>query len=116
MRYAWQLLEEKKRPVITISPDDSALRAAQLMNDAHVGALVVTRGDDVVGILSERDVLRRLVVPRLDPASTPVRAIMTCPVITCSSDTPLDDIRALVRNRRIRHVPRTAFRHSHDRL
>ena len=43
MRYAWQLLEEKKRPVITISPDDSALRAAQLMNDAHVGALVRNR-------------------------------------------------------------------------
>jgi len=75
------------------------------MNDAHVGALVVTRTDDVVGILSERDVLRRLVVPRLDPASTPVRSIMTSPVITCAADTPLDDIRALVRNRRIRHVP-----------
>lgn len=105
MRYVWQLVEEKDRPVLTVSPEKSALDAAHLLDTHHIGALVVVRDEQIVGIISERDILRRVVVRQRDPARTSVAEIMTSPVRTCSLQDTLDEVRTVIRNERIRHVP-----------
>ena len=105
MRTISQLLAEKPGPVAVVSPGDTVLRAVELLDEHHVGALVVTRGETVVGIFSERDLVRRVVVRRLDPAGVRVEKVMTTPVFCCQSGTTLDEVRTLMRQKRIRHVP-----------
>jgi CBS domain-containing protein len=106
MRTIGQLLNQKGNKVVTVRPEETVLDAAEVMNEHHIGAVVVTRdGDDVVGIFTERDILRRVVAERRDPVQTRVREVMTSTVACCSPNTPLDEVRALMRNRRIRHVP-----------
>lgn len=99
------ILDRKGPKVVTIVPDDSVLTAAKLMNQLRIGGVVVVEDDEIVGIFTERDILRRIVAERIDPATTPLREVMTSPVITCSPDAPLDEVRALITEKRIRHMP-----------
>jgi CBS domain-containing protein len=64
------ILDRKGATVVTIVPDDSVLTAAKLMNQMRIGGVIVVEDDDIVGIFTERDVLRRVVAERLDPATT----------------------------------------------
>jgi len=100
-----ELLSIKGSRVVSISFDATVRQAAELMNDHHVGALVVLDTQQVAGIFTERDVLRRVVAAGLNPASTIVGKVMSEPVICVSEETPLDDVRALFRDRKIRHLP-----------
>jgi CBS domain-containing protein len=81
------------------------LDAARLMNEHHIGGVVVMEGGRCAGIFTERDVLRRVVGAGLDPVSTPVRDVMTTTLLTVTADTPIEECRALMTERRIRHVP-----------
>jgi CBS domain-containing protein len=99
------ILDRKGRDVVSVESTDSVLMAARLMNDRGIGGVVVTEGGRVVGIFTERDVLRRVVAEQRDPARTPVGDVMTAPVLRCRPDTRLDDCRALMTERRIRHLP-----------
>ncbi|GJQ30257.1 MAG: histidine kinase [Phycisphaerae bacterium] len=101
------ILQNKTTHVVTIAPNATALEAAQRMNQHRIGCLVVTdpRGGRVIGIISERDILTRLVAQQLDPRLTTVSGIMTHNVAVCSPCTPVDDLRTLMQSRRIRHVP-----------
>ena len=99
------ILTRKGRNVVTIVPDDSVLTAAKLMNQKRIGGVVVIEDDEVVGIFTERDILRRVVAERLDPAKTPLRDVMTSPVITCKLAAPLEEVRALITDKRVRHLP-----------
>lgn len=95
--------------VLTIGPDDSVLDAARRMNERKIGSLVVTddgtpRGD-VLGIITERDILTRVVAAERPPASTAVGRVMTSPVISCAERTTLDELRTVMREKHIRHVP-----------
>lgn len=84
----------------------TVVEAARLMNEHNVGALPVLDPDGkLVGVFSERDVMTRVVAPELDPRQTRVGDVMTSPVIVCPPDTLLEDLRELMRNERIRHVP-----------
>ena len=100
-----RLLEEKGRNVITTTPDASAFDAAKLMTGHRVGALIVMVGERVVGMISERDLMERVVVAGRDPAKTHVGEIMSTPVVCAKSNSTLDDVRAVIREKRIRHVP-----------
>ena len=100
-----RILDHKGSQVLTVSPDASVLDAALMMNEHKIGALVVAEAANVVGIVTERDVLRRVVVQRLDPAETSVGQIMTGEVVCCRPDTPIDDARGVFMQRRIRHLP-----------
>lgn len=105
-----QLLARKQeagtRSVATVSPETTVLEAARLMNDQHIGSLVVCgRDGGVVGIITERDFLRRVLASERAPASTTVESVMTRDVLTCEPDTTLNEIRATMRERRIRHLP-----------
>src|SRR5688572_22911983 len=100
-----EVLRRKGSQVITIAPTESAQAAAQSMNQHRIGSLVVTEGDAVVGIVTERDILTKVVAAERSPGQTPVSAIMTQRVLTCAPETTLDELRKTMRERRIRHVP-----------
>jgi len=100
-----QILDKKGRRVFSVDAEATVLDAARLMNDHHVGALVVTRADKVVGIFTERDVLNRVMAQERDPARTAVREVMTAPVACCSPQTTWAECRTVMRSRRIRHLP-----------
>ena len=99
------ILERKAAHVISVGCDASVLEAAQLMRDQRVGALVVTQGRNVIGIFTERDILCRVVASRRDPVTTQVREVMTAPVACCTPETSRAECRAVMRGRRIRHLP-----------
>jgi CBS domain-containing protein len=101
-----EILEEKGHDVLKIDGDATVLDAVKRMVEANVGSLLVTEGDDVAGIVTERDYLRRaaLVAERADN-ETRVREIMTSPLVVATPDTPIDECMALMTDRRIRHVP-----------
>jgi CBS domain-containing protein len=81
------------------------LDAARLMNTHRVGCVVVTDGGSMVGILTERDILTRIVAVQRDPAATCVAEVMTAPVLTCGPETPVNEARRAMRDRRVRHLP-----------
>ena len=105
MRISDVLTSKPSHEVVTISPDASVRDLLGLLADHNVGAVVVSGdGQAVDGIVSERDVVRRLHEDEsvLDGA---VSAIMTSDVRTCEPHTPVDDLRVMMTERRIRHVP-----------
>jgi len=75
------------------------------MNEFKIGALVVMDGNEVVGMFTERDVLRRVVGQERSPSTTKVGQVMTSEVVCCGPEADLDDVAALMKKRRIRHVP-----------
>ena len=100
------VLSRKGSGVVCATRTMNVLEAAQLMNVRRIGSLVVGRpGGHVEGIISERDILTRIVAAAKDPEATRVEQVMTTPVITCAPSTDLDELRATMRDRRIRHVP-----------
>ena len=101
------ILEVKGPHVLTIGREATVLQAALLMNEHKVGALVVTDGEHITGMFTERDVLRRVVGEQRDPTSTPVAEVMTTEVACCTPETTLEEARGAMKNRRIRHLPVT---------
>lgn len=102
-----QLLAGKGEEIWTIEAEEPVLAAIQIMADRRVGALPVLRGDELVGIISERDYTRKVILLRRSSAETPVWQIMTSPVVTV---TPTESVRRcmeLMTERRIRHLPVT---------
>ena len=101
------LLEGKGRAVYAVEPEDPVLEAIQLMADHHVGALLVMRGRELIGIVSERDYARKVILMGRSSNETPVWQIMSSPVVTVTPDQTLADCMRLVTERRIRHLPVT---------
>ncbi len=99
------LLDGKGRALFSIEPEDPVLEAIRMMAERHVGALLVMRGTELAGILSERDYARKVVLLGRSSAETPVWQIMTSPVITVSPDNSVQDCMRLMTDRRIRHLP-----------
>src|SRR5260370_15805955 len=82
------ILARKGSDVISVKPGETVFNAAQLMSERGIGGLGVTEGGRLVGIFTERDILRRVVAPRRDAATTKVAEVMTTPLTACSPDTP----------------------------
>ncbi len=99
------ILAVKGSQVLSVSPEATVLEAAERMNERKIGGLVVLSEERVVGIITERDVLQRLVVTRRDPGTTAVHEVMTTEVVCCQPHTKLDEARGVMKNRRIRHLP-----------
>jgi CBS domain-containing protein len=99
------LLAKKGSNVLCIRPEATVLEATQVMNRHKIGCLVVMSGSDVVGIFTERDVLRRIVAAELPPAETSVWDVMTQDLSTTHPDAEIDDIRVTMMDQRIRHMP-----------
>ena len=107
MYTAGQILKRKGSEVLTIGPEQTVHDAIKLMAERTVGALVVTEGDKPVGIFSERDYLRRVILQGRASPTTEVRQIMTSPVISASPDWAVEQCMVTMTERRIRHLPVT---------
>lgn len=105
MPKAKDILARKSSEVATVDHEATVRDAALLMNTHRIGSVVVTHGERVVGIFTERDILQRVVAKDRDPASTKVHEVMSTPMAVCHRETPLVDCRALMTNKRIRHLP-----------
>jgi CBS domain-containing protein len=99
------LLALKGKDVWSIDPDAPVLEAIRLMADRHIGAVPVMRGGELVGILSERDYARKVILMGRSSADTPVRDIMSTPVTTISPDEAVHNCMEIMTQRRIRHLP-----------
>jgi len=104
MRIVRQLLEGKTA-IHSIGPDQPVLAAIQLMADKYVGALLVMRGDELLGIVSERDYARKVILKGRSSADTPVREIMTASVISVAPGDSVHRCMRLVTDKHIRHLP-----------
>jgi signal-transduction protein with cAMP-binding, CBS, and nucleotidyltransferase domain len=99
------ILSEKGLKVWTISPDAKVLDALNLMAEKGLGALVVFDQDDIVGIISERDYARKVILKGRHSHDTKVRDIMTAPVYGVHLETTADECMALMTDKHIRHLP-----------
>jgi len=100
-----EILGEKSGDVIRIGGDATVYEAVIKMVEANVGALLVTEGDEISGIFTERDYLRRIAVEGRRSRDTSVREVMSSPVLIVTPTTTVDETMALMTDRRIRHAP-----------
>ena len=99
------IISKKGSMVHSTSPAATVLEATNKMNQHKLGALVVMADGAVVGMFTERDVLRRVVGEQRNPATTTVAEVMTGEVICCAPQTDMDDVSAIMQQKRVRHVP-----------
>ncbi len=100
-----QMLDTKGYAVWSIHPQESVFAAIQQMAEREVGALVVLDGEAVVGIISERDYARKVILKGRSSRETAVRDIMTPHVICVRLDQSIEECMTIVTERRIRHLP-----------
>jgi CBS domain-containing protein len=100
-----QVLRGKSGELVSVGPDESVFDALALMARREVGAVVVLEGARLVGILSERDYARKIILLGKASKDTPVRDIMTQRVVCVSPTTTIDECMALMTDKRCRHLP-----------
>jgi CBS domain-containing protein len=105
MNQVSEILGDKGRDVLKIDADASVFDAVKTMVEANVGSLLVTDGGEIAGIVTERDYLRRVALEGRTDKETPVREIMSSPLIVVTPETAIDECMALMTDRRIRHLP-----------
>lgn len=100
-----QLLDEKGNDVWAIDPDDSVFNAVTEMAGKDVGALLVLEGEKIVGIISERDYARNVILMGKTSPETPVREIMTANVICATPEQTISECLEIMTEKRVRHLP-----------
>jgi CBS domain-containing protein len=99
------LKDKDNQAIYTVAPDSTVLDAIKIMADKGIGALVVTEQDIVVGILSERDYTRKVVLMERTSKGTTVSEIMTSKVLTVTTTTTVKDCLKLMTDKHLRHLP-----------
>jgi CBS domain-containing protein len=99
------ILEEKGAEVLRIDASATVFDAVKLMVESNVGSLLVTEAGEITGIVTERDYLRRVTLEGRAEQETPVRDIMSSPLVYVTPDTTIEECMAVMTERRIRHVP-----------
>lgn len=105
MKLVQHLLERKGRDIISISRDASVFDAIKLMAERAVGSLLVMDGDKLIGIVTERDYARKVILKGRSSETTKVEAIMSTEIITATTEQTVRDCMTLMTERRIRHLP-----------
>jgi CBS domain-containing protein len=105
MKTIRQLLQGKSGELCTIGPDASVLDAIKLMAEKNIGALLVVKDDKLVGIVSERDYARKVILHGKSSHDTPVREIMTERAICVQPANTVEECMALMTDKHIRHLP-----------
>jgi CBS domain-containing protein len=100
-----QLLNQKPRAIHSVGPEEPVLAAIKKMAEHHIGALLVMSGEKLVGIVSERDYARKVVLLGRSSEETRVDAIMTARVVTVTPKQDAHDCMRLMTDMRIRHLP-----------
>lgn len=99
------LLNDKGYQVRKVEPQASVFECSQKMKEHHIGSLLVMEGQNLLGIISERDILYKIVTLGHDPKGIPVSAIMTRDLVTVLPNTTVGEAMRLVTEKRIRHLP-----------
>lgn len=105
MKTVKQVLDEKGRDVWTIGLDTSVYDAVKLMADKEVGALVVLKDEKPVGMISERDYARKVILRGKSSHEALVSEIMTAPVLCAQLDESVEQCMAVMTEKRVRHLP-----------
>jgi len=105
MKTVRDLLQGKGTDVWSVAPDQSVFAALELMAEKGIGAVLVLEGTGLVGILSERDYARQVILKGKTSRDTPVRDIMTTQLFTVEPDRTVEECMQLMTERRIRHLP-----------
>jgi CBS domain-containing protein len=100
-----EMLKEKSGGVLTISPQDTVYRALEVMAEKNLGALVVVEGEKVVGVFSERDYARNVVLKGKSSKDTSIKDLMSTNPCYVRPEQTLNDCMALFTEKRIRHLP-----------
>ena len=99
------MIRKKGYDVFTVTPEATVFEALNLMAEHNIGALLVMTGEEINGIVSERDCIRKVDVMGRNAKETKIREIMTSNVITVDADQPLEDCMGLMIDKNIRHLP-----------
>lgn len=99
------LLEQKSGAIFTIPATVSVAEAVQEMNQHKVGSVLVMNGEQLAGIFTERDVLRRVVCAGIDPQNTAITQVMTTDVLTIGPAATVQEVMEIFTERRCRHLP-----------
>ncbi|MBC8008008.1 MAG: CBS domain-containing protein [Prolixibacteraceae bacterium] len=105
MKTVQQLLESKRHSLISVVPSATVLEALRVMAEKEIGAVVVLEDGHLVGIFSERDYARKVVLQGKASKDTPVREIMTDKVVCVRPEQTIEDCMGLMTDKRIRHLP-----------
>ena len=106
MKSAAQILKSKPQlPVVTVTPSTPVVDAVKLMAEKNIGALLVLEEQKIVGMITERDYARKIVLMGRSSKDTPVRDIMTSPVLYVRPDQTNEECMALMTDNRVRHLP-----------
>lgn len=105
MKLVKHILENKGDEIYSIGPGDSVLDAIKMMAEKGVGALLVMNGQELTGILSERDYARKVILQGRSSNHTAVREIMTDKVFSTDPDQSVEECMAVMTEKRIRHLP-----------
>jgi len=100
-----QFIEQTKRATWTLSSNNTVRQALQLMADKNIGAIVIKDQDKLIGIFSERDYARKVVLKGKNSTDTKLVEVMSKEVITISSDIQIDACMQLMTDKRVRHLP-----------
>lgn len=99
------ILQEKGAAVWTVPPDASVRDAITMMNENNIGLVLIVKADELVGIVSERDVARKIILRDKSSVTTPVKDIMTTDITTVTPDQSIDACMTLMTGKHIRHLP-----------
>ena len=105
MTTAGEILDDKGHDVYSVTPDDTVLDALRLLAEKGVGAVLVMEGDKLVGIVTERDYARKVILAGKASRDTPVREVMTSKVLYAGPDRTVDECMALMTDINARHLP-----------
>ena len=100
-----QILEIKGNQTHSVSPDTTVFEALKLMADKNIGAVLVKEGEKLIGIMSERDYARKIALKGKFSKEVPVKEIMSSEVICIDPDQTIENTKAIMINKRIRHLP-----------
>ena len=100
-----QVLDKKGHDVLTVRPDDTVLRALEQMASKNVGAVIVTENGAPVGIFTERDYARSVILKGRSSPTTPVREVMSSEVIFVRPEQTVEECMAIMSDKRFRHMP-----------
>ncbi len=100
-----RLLEMKRKGYWTVKPTSTAYEALQIMADADIGALMVVSGDELLGIFTERDYSRKVILKGRSSKETLVRELMTTSVICVTPDDSVEHCMSLMNVKHVRHLP-----------